>query len=83
MALTRLYKGTVLARIKRDRKFARVFFAGAIEMLLESETEEALSRQVARPGPRRNHIQGTGAADRTGQKDLASNAQSQWQSHGT
>lgn len=44
MALTRLYKETVLARIKRDRKFARVFFAGAIEMLLEGETEEALSR---------------------------------------
>ena len=44
MALTRLYKETVLARIKRDRKFARVFFAGAIEMLLEGETAEALSR---------------------------------------
>ena len=44
MALTRLYKETVLARIKRDRKFARVFFAGAIEMLLEGETPEALSR---------------------------------------
>lgn len=44
MALTRLYKETVLARIQRDRKFARVFFAGAIEMLLDGETAEALSR---------------------------------------
>ena len=44
MALTRLYKETVLARIKRDRKFARVCFAGAIEMLLDGETAEALSR---------------------------------------
>ena len=44
MALTRDYKETVVARIKRDRKFARLFFAGAIEMLLEGETAEALSR---------------------------------------
>ena len=44
MALTRLYKETVLARIQRDRKFARVFFAGAIEMILDGETSEALSR---------------------------------------
>lgn len=44
MALTREYRETVLARIKRDRKFARLFFAGAIEMLLEGETAEALSR---------------------------------------
>ena len=44
MALTRDYKATVVARIQRDRKFARLFFAGAIEMLLEGETAEALSR---------------------------------------
>src|SRR5258708_4021158 len=44
MALTRGYKETVLARIKSDRKFARPFYAGAIEMLLEGETAEALSR---------------------------------------
>jgi DNA-binding phage protein len=44
MALTRDYKETVLARIRSDRKFARLFFAGAIEMLLEGETAEALSR---------------------------------------
>jgi DNA-binding phage protein len=44
MALTRNYKETVVARIKRDRKFARLFYAGAIEMLLEGETSEALSR---------------------------------------
>ena len=43
-ALTRDYKETVLARIRSDRKFARLFFAGAIEMLLEGETAEALSR---------------------------------------
>lgn len=44
MALTRSYKETVVARIKRDRKFARAMYAGAIEMLLEGETAEALSR---------------------------------------
>jgi DNA-binding phage protein len=44
MALTRDYKETVVARIQRDRKFARAFYAGAIEMLLEGETAEALSR---------------------------------------
>jgi DNA-binding phage protein len=43
MALTRDYKETVLARIRSDRKFARLFYAGAIEMLLEGETSEALS----------------------------------------
>jgi DNA-binding phage protein len=44
MALTRSYKETVMARIKRDRKFARALYAGAIEMLLAGETTEALSR---------------------------------------
>ena len=44
MALTREYKETVIARIKRDRKFARLIYAGAIDMLLEGETAEALSR---------------------------------------
>ena len=44
MALTRDYKETVLARVRSDRKFTRLFFAGAIEMLLEGETAEALSR---------------------------------------
>jgi DNA-binding phage protein len=44
MALTRSYKETVMARIQRDRKFARLMYAGAIEMLLEGETAEALSR---------------------------------------
>jgi DNA-binding phage protein len=44
MALTRDYKETVVARIKRDRKFARALYAGAIEMLLAGETAEALSR---------------------------------------
>lgn len=44
MALTRDYKKTVVARIKRDRKFARAIYAGAITMLLEGQTAEALSR---------------------------------------
>ena len=44
MALTRSYKETVMARIKRDRKFAHAMYAGAIEMLMEGETAEALSR---------------------------------------
>ena len=44
MALTRSYKETVMARIQRDRKFARLMYAGALEMLLEGETAEALSR---------------------------------------
>ena len=44
MALTRSYKETVMARIQRDRKFARLMYAGAIEMLVEGETAEALSR---------------------------------------
>src|SRR5712692_900180 len=43
MALTRDYKETVVARIKRDRKFTHAFYAGAIEMLLEGETAEGLS----------------------------------------
>jgi hypothetical protein len=42
MALTRSYKETVMARIQRDRKFARLMYAGALEMLLEGETAEAL-----------------------------------------
>jgi DNA-binding phage protein len=44
MALTRDYKEIVVARIKRDPKFARALYAGAIEMLAEAETAEALSR---------------------------------------
>lgn len=43
MALTRDYKETVLARIKRDPKFARALYAEAVNSLLEGETEEALS----------------------------------------
>ena len=43
MALTRKYKETVLARIKRDQKFARALFAQAIEALLSGETSEGLS----------------------------------------
>ncbi len=43
MALTRQYKETVVARIKRDRKFARALFAEAINALLEGETAEGLS----------------------------------------
>ena len=44
MARTRGYQDTVAARIHRDRKFARLFYAGAVEMLLEGDTAGALSR---------------------------------------
>ncbi len=44
MVLTRDYKETVLDRLRRDRKFMQVFYAGTIEMLLDGEVEEALSR---------------------------------------
>jgi DNA-binding phage protein len=43
MALTREYKETVLARIKRDPKFARALYAEAVNALLEGETDEGLS----------------------------------------
>jgi len=43
MALRRDYKETVVARIKRDRKFARALYAEAINALLEGETTEGLS----------------------------------------
>ena len=43
MALTRDYKQTVLARIKRDPKFARALYAEAVNSLLEGETEVGLS----------------------------------------
>ena len=43
MALTLDYKETVMARIKRDRKFARALYAEAISALLAGETAEGLS----------------------------------------
>src|SRR5712672_2567544 len=43
MALTRDYKETVIARIKRDRKFARALYAESINALLAGETAEGLS----------------------------------------
>jgi hypothetical protein len=43
MALTREYRETVLARIKRDPKFARALYAEAVNALMEGETEEDLS----------------------------------------
>ena len=43
MALTREYKKTVVARIQRDKKFARALYAGALNALLEGETQEGLS----------------------------------------
>jgi DNA-binding phage protein len=43
MALTRDYKETVVARIKRDRKFARALYAEALSALLGGETAEGLS----------------------------------------
>ncbi len=44
MALTRDYKETVVARIKRDRKFARALYAEALGALLDGDTAEGLSR---------------------------------------
>ena len=43
MTLTREYKETVVARIKRDPAFARALYAEAINALLEGDTEEGLS----------------------------------------
>ena len=43
MALTREYKKTVVARIQRDKKFARALCTEALNALLEGETEEGLS----------------------------------------
>ena len=43
MALTRDYKETVMARIKRDRKFARAMYAEAVSAILDGETPEGLS----------------------------------------
>ena len=50
MTPTRDYKETVLARIKRDPKFARALYAEAVNALLEGETDEGLSilRDLAR-----------------------------------
>ncbi len=44
MALTREYRETVVARLKRDGKFARALYAEAMNALLEGETSERLSR---------------------------------------
>ena len=41
--MTRDYKATVLARIKRDPKFARALYAEAMNAVLEGETAEGLS----------------------------------------
>jgi DNA-binding phage protein len=43
MALTRDYKETVVARINRDRRFARALYAEAVSAILEGETSEGLS----------------------------------------
>ncbi len=43
MTLTREYKATVQARIKRDPKFAKALYAEAVNALLEGETDEGLS----------------------------------------
>lgn len=43
MALTREYKQTVLARIKRDPKFARALYAEAVNALLAGEADEGFS----------------------------------------
>ena len=43
MALTREHGETVVARIQRDKKFARALYAETLNALLEGETEEGLS----------------------------------------
>jgi DNA-binding phage protein len=43
LALTRDYKETVVARIKRDRKFARALYAEGLSALLAGETAEGLA----------------------------------------
>jgi DNA-binding phage protein len=43
MALTRDYRQTVLARIKRDPGFAQALYAEAMNALLDGETAEGLS----------------------------------------
>lgn len=43
MALTREYKQTVVARLRRDPKFARALYTEALNALLEGETDEGLS----------------------------------------
>ena len=41
MITTRDYRETIIARLKRDREFARLFYAGAVEMLLEGDSAGA------------------------------------------
>jgi DNA-binding phage protein len=43
MITTRDYRETIIARIKREPKFARGLYAEAINAILEGETAEALS----------------------------------------
>src|SRR5881296_1366459 len=43
MARTREYRESIVARIKRDRKYARALYAEAANALLEGETTEGLS----------------------------------------
>ena len=43
MALTREYKQTVVARIQRDRKFAKALYAEALNAWLDGETAEGLA----------------------------------------
>ena len=43
MALTCAHQKIVVARIKRDKKFARALYAEALNALLEGETKEGLS----------------------------------------
>jgi len=43
MALTREYKETVVARIKRDPKFAGALYAEAVTAMLEGEIREGFS----------------------------------------
>ena len=44
MISIRLRSETIIAGIRRNREFARPFYAGAVEMLLEGDASGALSR---------------------------------------
>jgi hypothetical protein len=43
MALTLEYQATVLARLKRDPKFAQALYEEAVNALMEGETDEGPS----------------------------------------
>jgi hypothetical protein len=68
MALTRDYKETVLADIKRDPKFARALYAEVVNSLLKGETG---TFHFVRFGSRRNYFQAIGEANRLWRKSAS------------